>query len=114
VLSGGKPPENIGGLAINSPDISKISIPANQEGFGANDMSNIGHELGFQSSPYADGESPGTKGERNFSGDHLQNGIDDMIDNPAEMDMLDGDDEDQDDDPEILEEMDRRHEEIIE
>jgi len=37
-----------------------------------------------------------------------------MIDNPAEMDMLDGDDEDQDDDPEILEEIDRRHEEIIE
>lgn len=123
VLSGGKPPENIGGLAINSPDISKISIPANQEGFGTNDMSNIGHELGLQSSPYADGESPGKLGyatssgrlgERNLFGDQLQNGIDEMIDNPAEMDMLDGDDEDQDDDPEILEEMDRRHEEIIE
>ena len=37
-----------------------------------------------------------------------------MIDNPDEMDMLESDDEDQDDDPEILEEMDRRHEEIIE
>jgi hypothetical protein len=38
VLSGGKPPENIGGLAINSPDISKISIPANQDTTFANDM----------------------------------------------------------------------------
>lgn len=55
-------------------------------------------------------ESP----DKNLFGDQLSNGIDDMIDNPAEMDMLDGDDEDQDDDPEILEEIDRRHEEIIE
>tara|TARA_B110000285_G_C15036943_1_gene569826 strand:+ start:654 stop:770 length:117 start_codon:yes stop_codon:yes gene_type:complete len=38
VLSGGKPPEHIGGLAINSPDISKISIPANQDTTFANDM----------------------------------------------------------------------------
>ena len=45
MLSGGKAPENIGGLAINSPDISKISIPANQTGFNANDLS--GHDLGF-------------------------------------------------------------------
>jgi len=45
VLSGGKAPENIGGLAINSPDISKISIPANQTGFNANDIS--GGELRF-------------------------------------------------------------------
>ena len=80
MLSGGKPPENIGGLAINSPDISKISIPANQEGFGTHDMSNIGHELGLHSSPLGDGESPGKialgassgrLGERNLSGDHL-------------------------------------------
>ena len=57
VLSGGKAPENIGGLAINSPDISKISIPADRTGFNANDMS--GHELGFQSSPMGYIESPG-------------------------------------------------------
>jgi hypothetical protein len=111
VLSAGKAPENIGGLAINSPDISKISIPANQTGFNANDMS--GHELGFQSSPLGYVESPDKNGSHLF-GEHLQDGIDDMIDNPAEMDMLDGDEEDQDDDPEILEEIDRRHEEIIE
>ena len=36
-----------------------------------------------------------------------------IIDNPAEMEMLEGE-EDQDDDPEVLEEMDRRQEEIIE
>jgi len=36
-----------------------------------------------------------------------------MIDNPMEMDMMEGE-EDQDDDPEILEEIDKRHEEIIE
>jgi len=61
------------------------------------------------------GTSSGRLGEQNnLFGDEDMNGIDDMIDNPAEMDMLDGDEEDQDDDPEILEEMDRRHEEIIE
>ena len=34
------------------------------------------------------------------------------IDNPTEMEMLD--DEEQDDDPDVLDEIDRRQEEIIE
>lgn len=39
--------------------------------------------------------------------------MDDLIDNPVEMDGME-DDEDEDDDPEILEEIDNRQEEIIE
>lgn len=84
---------NIGGLAINSPDVSKISIPA--------DMTNPLHG------------SPGDNNDEiNLSGSGGGQ-LDDMIDNPMEMDMMEGE-EDQDDDPEILEEIDKRHEEIIE
>lgn len=83
---------NIGGLAINSPDVSKISIPG--------DVTNP-----LQGSPL---DQP----EINLSGSGGQN-LDEMIDNPMEMDMMEGE-EDQDDDPEILEEIEKRQEEIIE
>lgn len=73
---------------MDSPDVSKISIP----GPSAN-MRN-------------------SKEDNSGSGDQIlqETGV---IDNPAEMEMLEGE-ESQDDDPETLEELDRRHEEIIE
>ena len=130
MLSNNRKGEKIGGLAINSPDVS--SIPEQKdEGVGIeammlnttnplqqNDLIDSNNFL--QISPQKQGSNQKLSAPRNreapmnLSGEpNMLEGNDEdiTIDNPMEIDQ---EALEEDDDPELLEEMDQRQEEIIE